>query len=102
MNETERPCYTYFISRDSEQGALADECDIWFAKPRRIEFGGNVNWIPSSFSEPGHFGKYTIEKVRTLYGTYLKTNLELIKAEQYPAEPKSESTKRKKPMKYFK
>lgn len=80
---SERVVWTYYVSRDTFDGKLADTCNIWWEKPERRTCGNHVTWCPRVFQQPCHFGRYMLDEVRRLYRVAPDTDLELIRIEQY-------------------
>ena len=82
-----RTVATYYTTRNSLHGVLADKCDMWWVKPVRVSLAGRVVWEAYSRAEPGWFGDFTVEYVISCFGTYPQTDIETIVAEQWQETP---------------
>ncbi len=83
----ERTVWTYFVSRDSLNGAVRTECTLWYIKPIRTKHRYRVTWVAAGHPESGCLGEFRADEVRAWFRTIPDTDLELLKIEQF-ASPK--------------
>jgi hypothetical protein len=83
---SDRPVWTYWVTRDSGYGQLSHLCRLWCRKPTRVRRPHGVTWVDTAPSDPGKIGIYTIAEVSRWFRVYPETDLELIKAEQHPTD----------------
>ena len=88
-----RDIVTYFISRDSLDGVVTDECDLWWVRPLRTRVGERVTWVAGAGPETGHLGKCTLVEVTYWFRTYPDSDRQLLKAEQYKVDKKKNTSK---------
>ena len=88
--EHERIAWTYFVSRDSLDGALSASCSLWNEKPLRTRAGSRVVWS----SVIGHLGEFRPAEVASWFRTYPETDLELVRIETRPSQKEFEEAKR--------
>ncbi len=84
-HEATRQTWTYWVSRDSLNGDLSGTCSLWYAKPVRAKHKGRVVWIGASDTNPCFIGQYPVDEIAGWFNVYPETDMELIKAEQYPS-----------------
>lgn len=68
--------WTYFITRNSENGIVLDTCDLWEKKPTRTILDGTISWDGGG----RHLGRFIVKDLWK-YGfmTYPDTDREVIK-----------------------
>ena len=84
--------WTYFVSRNSLDGVLAEKCDLWGISPLRSKSTHRVTWLGTSVEDPGHIGEYTLDVIRGWFGVIPDSDRELIRAEQWAREDKTKAT----------
>lgn len=91
--EHETTTWTYWISRDSLDGALNAKCSVWCMRPLRTRVGTRVVWM----SATGHLGDFRPDEIIAWRGfhTYSETNVELIRVETRPTKEQLDELKRK-------
>lgn len=92
--EHETVTWTYWLSRDSLDGALNTRCSLWSERPLRTRVDERISWTSIS----GHLGDFTPAEVLAwrAFKTYPATDRELIRVETRPAaEELAESRKGK-------
>lgn len=99
-NGEHRLVVSYYCTRDSEDGVLAEKCDLWAIKPLRSRQGGRVCWLPRAVVDHGHLGQHSTAMIMKWYGVYPETDLELISVEQWWVDPvkKEPPAEEKKPV----
>lgn len=88
--EHERIAWTYFVSRDSLDGALSAKCTLWNAKPLRSKVGVRVVWSHAD----GCLGEYRPDEIVVWFRTYPATDRELICVETRPSKAEYDAAKR--------
>ena len=90
--DTEAPTWTYWLSRDSLDGALSAKCSLWYMKPLRTRIGNRVTWV----HEHGHLGEFRPDEILTwpAFHTYPETNMELLVIETRPNAAELEEQKK--------
>lgn len=84
--------WTYYLSRDSLDGALSAKCSVWNQKPLRTRVGGRVVWS----HDTGHLGEFRPDEILAwlAFKTYPETDRELLVVETRPsAEELAEAEK---------
>lgn len=90
-----RITWTYWISRDSLNGELAEKCALWNAKPTRKKHDYRVTWVGSDIIDPGHLGEFTPQEIDAWFRVHPETDLELIRAEVHPTQAELDAQKPK-------
>lgn len=70
---------TFYVTRDSLDGALMAKCDVWTGKPVRNVQRTRVTWVQGP--DCTHTAYRTVDQVQREYGAFPETDLELIKVE---------------------
>lgn len=91
--EHESTTWTYWISRDSLDGALSAKCSLWCVRPLRTRVGARVTWT----STYGHLGDFRPDEILAwrAFHTFPETNVELIRVETRPTKEQLDELKRK-------
>jgi hypothetical protein len=81
--EHESTTWTYWISRDSLDGALSALCSLWNEKPLRTRAGARVVWSHVD----GHLGNFRPDEILSwpAFHTYPETDMELLVVETRPS-----------------
>lgn len=89
--------WTYWLSRDSLDGALNARCSLWHVRPLRTRVGGRVTWT----SATGHLGDFRPDEIIAwrAFRTYPETDRELIRVETVPTAEELEESLKKAPFK---
>lgn len=99
---SEREVWTYYISRNSENGVLDAEYDVWWKQPIRKNYGCCVVWEAVDQNETGHFRKHTKLELELERVTLPDTDLELIVCQRWASNTTPASKPTKRPMRHFK
>lgn len=93
QDDTVRPVWVYYLSRDSLDGALNALCSLWFAKPLRTHVAQRVTWSSTS----GHLGNFRPDEILkwAAFKTYPETDRELIVVETRPTKEELDESEKK-------
>lgn len=83
---SDRQVWTYYLTRDSENGRVDAKIDVWWKHPIRVDHGCCITWEPSDQNEPGWYQKYEPGVLRADGVTVPDTDRELIVAERWATE----------------
>lgn len=72
----------FYITRDSVEGAVTTNCDLWFLKPIRSVQGERVCWVPATL-KAGHVGFFSPADLKKRFGVCADTDRELVIVEQW-------------------
>lgn len=76
-----RTC-TFYITRNSLGGVLADTVDVWSDKPTRVKHRYRVTWVATSLRWPGHVTEMSLEDARKKFRTLPDGDTQMIVDEQ--------------------
>lgn len=83
---SDKPVWTYWVSRDSLDGILDAKCNVWRIKPIRVQHRYRVTWVCADHLDPGHLGEFPPDEVGKWFRVYPETDRELICVETYPSQ----------------
>lgn len=81
---------SYWVSRDSLDGALSARCTLWNVKPLRVKCGSRVVWCASD----GRLGDYRTDEIMFWFRTFPETDRELLRVETRPNAKELEDAKK--------
>ena len=95
--EHETTTWTYFLSRDSLDGALGEKCSLWNLKPLRTRVGSRVVWTGVG----AHLGDFRPDEIIAWPGfhTYPETDRELLVVETRPTAAELDTAQRQQGLK---
>ena len=92
--EGSRIVSTYWVTRNSVDGALAAKCDLWNTKPTRVQHRYRVTWVGDDPAMPGHLGEFRPDEIAAWWRVYPETDREIICIETHPSKADLENQRK--------